>query len=98
MKTWRFTGALARSAVLALILAAGAHAHAEEGAATVDVNTADAETIASVLDGVGLTKAEAIVRYREENGRFTDAYDLTQVRGIGDATVARNEERIALGD
>ena len=94
MKTWRFTGALARSALLALILAAGAHA--EE--ATVDVNTADAETIARVLDGVGLTKAEAIVRYREENGRFTDAYDLTQVRGIGDATVARNEERIALGD
>ncbi len=94
MKTWRFTSALARSAVLALLLAAGAHA--EE--ATVDVNTADAETIARVLDGVGLTKAEAIVRYREENGRFTDAYDLTQVRGIGDATVARNEERIAVGD
>lgn len=94
MKTWRFTSALARSAVLALLLAAGAHA--EE--ATVDVNTADAETIARVLDGVGLTKAQAIVRYREENGRFTDAYDLTQVRGIGDATVARNEERIAIGD
>ena len=94
MKTWRFTSALARSVVLALLLAAGAHA--EE--ATVDVNTADAETIARVLDGVGLTKAEAIVRYREENGRFTDAYDLTQVRGIGDATVARNEERIALSD
>ena len=94
MKTWRFTSALARAAVLALLLAAGAHA--EE--ATVDVNTADAETIARVLDGVGLTKAEAIVRYREENGRFTDAYDLTQVRGIGDATVARNEERIAVGD
>lgn len=94
MKTWRFTSALARSAVLALLLAAGAHA--EE--ATVDVNTADAETIARVLDGVGLSKAQAIVRYREENGRFTDAYDLTQVRGIGDATVARNEERIAVGD
>ena len=94
MKTWRFTSALARSAVLALLLAAGADA--EE--ATVDVNTAEAETIARVLDGVGLTKAEAIVRYREENGRFTDAYDLTQVRGIGDATVARNEERIAVGD
>ncbi len=94
MKTWRFTSALARSAVLALLLAAGAHAED----ATVDVNTADAETIARVLDGVGLTKAQAIVRYREENGRFTDAYDLTQVRGIGDATVARNEERIAVGD
>ena len=97
MKMWRFTGALARSALLALILAAGTHAaHADD--ATVDVNTADAETIASVLVGVGLSKAEAIVRYREENGRFTDAYDLTQVRGIGDATVARNEARIAVSD
>ena len=95
MKVWRFTGALARSAVLALILAAGA-VHADE--ATVDVNTADAETIARVLDGVGLSKAEAIVRYREEHGRFTDPYDLTEVRGIGDATVERNENRIALGE
>lgn len=94
MKKWRFTGALARSALLALILATGAHA--EE--ATVDVNTADAATIAKVLDGVGLSKAEAIVRHREEHGRFTDAYDLTQVRGIGDATVARNEGRIAVSD
>ena len=94
MKMWRFTGTLARTVLLAVILAAGAHA--EE--ATVDVNTADAETIARVLDGVGLSKAEAIVRYREEHGRFTDPYDLTEVRGIGDATVEKNEDRIALGD
>ena len=94
MKMWRFTGTLARTVLLAVILAAGAHA--EEP--TVDVNTADAETIARVLDGVGLSKAEAIVRYREEHGRFTDPYDLTEVRGIGDATVEKNEDRIALGD
>ena len=92
MKIWRFTGVTARAAVLALILAAGAQAED----ARVDVNTADAETLARVLDGVGLSKAEAIVQHREEHGRFTDAYDLTQVRGIGDATVARNEERIAI--
>ena len=92
MKMWRFTGTLARTVLLAVILAAGAHA--EE--ATVDVNTADAETIARVLDGVGLSKAEAIIRYREEHGRFSDPYDLTEVRGIGDATVEKNEARIVL--
>ncbi len=92
MKMWRFTGTLARTVLLAVILAAGAHA--EE--ATVDVNTADAETIARVLDGVGLSKAEAIIRYREEHGRFSDPYDLTEVRGIGDATVEKNEDRIVL--
>lgn len=94
MKMWRFTGVTAPAAVLALILATGAQAQD----ARVDVNIADAETIARVLDGVGLSKAEAIVRHREEHGRFTDVYDLTQVRGIGDATVARNEERISIGE
>ena len=44
----------------------------------VDVNTADAETIARVLVGVGQSKAEAIVAYREENGRFESVEDLAR--------------------
>ena len=78
---------------LALALINTGHAAAE---GTVDVNTADAEAIADVLVGVGLEKASAIVRHREEHGRFTDIYDLTRVRGIGEATVAKNESRITL--
>ena len=81
--------------LLALAVALGARAEEE---ARVDINTADAETIAQVLVGVGQTKAEAIVAYREENGRFEDLEDLTRVRGIGEATVKRNESRISLGD
>ncbi len=80
--------------LLALAVALGVRAEEER----VDVNTADAETIAQVLVGVGQSKAEAIVAYREENGRFEDLEELARVRGIGEATIKRNESRISLGD
>lgn len=64
----------------------------------VNVNTADAETIAKTLNGVGLAKAQAIVEYREANGRFNDAHELTRVKGIGEATVRRNEGRIVVSE
>ena len=85
---------LAMFALLALAVALGARAEETR----VDVNTADAETIARVLVGVGQSKAEAIVAYREENGRFESVEDLARVRGIGEATIRRNEARISLGD
>lgn len=80
-------------AAIAIAFAALASAGAEE---RVNVNTADAATIAAKLDGVGLKKAEAIVRYRDENGRFDAPADLAKVKGIGDATIARNAGRIAV--
>ena len=88
---------LARAFLVAAVLALGAQG-AQGDELRVDVNTADAEMIARVLNGIGLSKAEAIVRYRNEHGRFTDPYDLTFVRGIGEATVEKNESRISLGD
>lgn len=60
----------------------------------VNINQADAATIAEMLDGVGLTKAEAIVSYRELNGEFASLEDLVMVSGIGEATVQRNQEKI----
>ena len=65
---------------------------------SVNVNAANAETLAAVLDGVGMARAEAIVAYREANGRFADLYDLSNVKGIGDRTIELNEERIRLND
>jgi len=65
---------------------------------SVNVNTADAATIAEVLQGVGLSRAEAIVAYREQHGAFADVYDLANVKGIGDRTVELNESRIRLAD
>ncbi len=64
----------------------------------VNVNTADAATIAKTLNGVGMAKAQAIVEFREANGRFDDAYELTRVKGIGESTVRRNEGRIVVSE
>lgn len=64
----------------------------------VNINTADAETLAAVLKGVGLRRAEAIVEYREANGAFENLYDLANVKGIGEHTVEQNETRIVLRD
>ncbi len=60
----------------------------------VNVNTADATTIAANLKGVGQSKAEAIVAYREKNGAFKSVDDLAKVKGIGEKTVAANREFI----
>lgn len=62
----------------------------------VDINTASAEQLAEVLDGVGPAKSEAIVAYREENGEFTHVDELIEVRGIGMRTVDSNRDRIEL--
>jgi competence protein ComEA len=67
-------------------------------ATPVNINTADAETIAKSLDGIGLTKAKAIVAYREEHGPFKSADELAQVSGIGQATLQKNHEAILLSD
>jgi len=63
---------------------------------TVDINTADAATLARVLHNVGPAKAEAIIAWREENGAFKSIEQLAQVKGIGLTTVEHNRERIVL--
>ncbi len=62
----------------------------------VNINTADASAIAQELNGVGTKKAQAIVNYRETNGRFKTVESLTQVKGIGLKTVEKNREVIEL--
>ena len=62
----------------------------------VNVNTASAEEIAQALTGIGEQKAQAIVSYREANGPFQSAQDLTAVKGIGDKTVEANKDDILL--
>lgn len=76
--------------------------NAEQGAeaadqeASVSINQADAEQLASILKGVGLKKAESIVRYREQNGPFTQIEQLQEVPGIGPALFERNRARLKM--
>ena len=67
-------------------------------AGPVNVNTANAETLASELEGVGLTKARAIVAYRNAHGPFTTVESLTEVTGIGPRIVAQNRADILLSE
>ena len=62
------------------------------------INTADAKTISDALSGIGLKKAEAIVKYRTEKGLFKTAEDLTNVAGIGEKTVEKNKNDILVSD
>ncbi|MCH8278468.1 MAG: ComEA family DNA-binding protein [Proteobacteria bacterium] len=63
-------------------------------AGPVNVNTADAQTISAELNGIGLTKANAIVDYRKKHGPFKNADELSLVKGIGERTVDRNRADI----
>ncbi|MDA8496501.1 MULTISPECIES: helix-hairpin-helix domain-containing protein [unclassified Citrobacter] len=56
----------------------------------VSINSASAEDLARVMNGVGLKKAQAIVSYREEYGPFKTVDDLKQVPGMGSSLVERN--------
>jgi competence protein ComEA len=80
---------------LVVTLYAGAALAAPE---SVNVNHADAQTIAEALKGVGLSRAQAIVEYREQNGEFRDVYELANIKGIGERTVQQNEAKIRLQD
>ncbi len=60
----------------------------------VDINTANAQTLARVLNGIGPKKAAAIVDYRKKNGPFKAISDLDKVYGIGKKTIAKNKGKI----
>jgi competence protein ComEA len=63
-------------------------------AGPVNINTADAKTLAKELDGIGPAKAQAIVEYRQKNGAFKSAEDLLKVEGIGPALLDQNQGNI----
>jgi competence protein ComEA len=67
-------------------------------AGQVNINTADAEALAAAMDGVGVSKAHAIVAYRKANGPFRSVDDLTGVKGVGDKTVERNRDKVTVGN
>ena len=68
-------------------------AYAQEAA--ININTAHVATLAS-LNGIGQSKAEAIVAYREANGPFAVTADLANVKGIGERTIEKNAARLTV--
>ena len=81
---------------LITLLATGLFSVWAWAAQPVNVNSASAEEIAESLKGVGMSKAEAIVNYRDSNGQFKHIDELVNVKGIGIRTVDINREYIQL--
>jgi competence protein ComEA len=63
----------------------------------VNINTADATALAKALNGIGPSKAKAIVSYREKNGPFKTADQLAMVEGISQKLIDQNRADIRLG-
>lgn len=63
-------------------------------ASVVDINTADAQTLERELSGIGAAKAQAIIEYRTQYGKFASVDELLEVKGIGPAILERNREKL----
>jgi competence protein ComEA len=63
-------------------------------AGPVNINTADAATLARELKGSGLKRAQAIVDYRGQYGPFRSADELALVKGIGPKAIEANRAEI----
>lgn len=61
----------------------------------VNLNTATKEELMT-LPSIGEVRAEAIIKWREENGSFQSPDDLEKVSGIGKKTFADLESRITV--
>ncbi|MBB6454341.1 competence protein ComEA [Salirhabdus euzebyi] len=61
----------------------------------IRINSASKEELQS-LSGIGPSKAEAIIQYREENGPFQTIEDLTLVTGIGEKIVEKIKDDILI--
>lgn len=62
----------------------------------ININTAD-EAQLTTLTGIGATRAQAIIAYREENGPFAAIEDIMNVQGIKEGTFAKIKDEIVVG-
>lgn len=67
-------------------------------AGPVDLNTADAATLARELKGIGPARAEAIIAWREANGPFKSPDDLVLVQGISERVLEDNRAELVTSE
>lgn len=67
-------------------------------AEVVNINTADAQTLADNIIGVGMKRAQEIINFREEHGPFKSVDELTQIKGIGLKLVEQNRDNLRVSE
>jgi len=65
--------------------------------AKVNINTATANEL-TALNGIGTAKAEAIVAYRTQHGKFQTIDDLAKVKGIGSKIIEKIKPEVTVDD
>lgn len=78
------------------ITAETASAGTEQQDNRININTAD-ETQLTTLTGIGATRAQAIIAYRQENGPFAAIEEIMNVQGIKEGTFAKIKDEIVVG-
>lgn len=63
----------------------------------ININRATEAELVS-LNGIGSSKAQAIILYREMFGSFKSVDDLAKVKGIGTKTIEKNRQRLSVQD
>jgi len=88
--------ALLAAFLLSIFAATATHAAAAESGVIVNLNTATADQLMA-LPGIGQAKASAIIAHRDANGPFNSPEDLLQVKGVGEALLAKIRPYVTTG-
>jgi len=84
--------------LLKVLIAVAACASGAALAGPVNINTADAATLASELTGEDPALAQAIIKDRQAHGNFPTPEPLPRVKGIGERIVEMNKANILVSD
>ncbi len=85
-----------KNLVSAITLAIVAAFSVNAMAAKVNINSADVQTLADGIDGVGPAIAAAIVTYRDQQGPFKTIDQLVEVKGIGPGILEKNRDDLMI--
>ncbi len=67
----------------------------EDNGEVININSASKERLMT-LNGIGESKAQAIIDYREENGGFKSVDDIMNISGIGEKTLEKIKDKISI--
>ena len=61
----------------------------------ININTASEEELMT-LPGIGKSKAESIIKYRTDNGKFNSVEELMNIQGIKDGVFTKIKDKISI--
>lgn len=93
--TYAESEALQAAEALGVYLPENASDTSEHESELININTANSDRLQQ-LPGVGQTRAESIIAYREEHGPFKNREDIKNVSGIGDASYEKLKDKITV--